>query len=85
MDSYELNMKRAMDLAEEISTLVFTDLRNNLGCTCNRIKIKFTSRNYKVSNSLCDRISSRRHAFRTRDNTLKNYFTFYSRGDMIVF
>ena len=27
MDSYELNIKRAMDLAEEISTLVFTDLR----------------------------------------------------------
>jgi|TARA_Y100000361_G_scaffold17458_1_gene13617 hypothetical protein len=29
MDSYEVNMKRAMDLAEEISTLVFTDLRKD--------------------------------------------------------
>tara|TARA_R100001163_G_scaffold21609_1_gene18374 strand:- start:1365 stop:1610 length:246 start_codon:yes stop_codon:yes gene_type:complete len=28
MDSYELNIKRAMDLAEKISTLVFTDLRD---------------------------------------------------------
>ena len=29
MDVYELNLKRAMDLAEQISTLVFTDLRED--------------------------------------------------------